>query len=232
MTSSGRHAGTSTRRGVGKSSRRGAGKMREQFFGWIAGAGSSSGTRLVLGHWVRSSFGAFSDVMVAHSDGRRELLAPTSQIAEFVSQTYNFDTLTICDVAVERTGGSAAGSRWHVAAGPLAWTFTVGPRRPLAWPLRAVPLSLATAQGFARLTDPVARVVMPGVRTIGRAGGPDDPRLEWYAGRDLHRIIASRATWDGRDLGALAPVTPAPRFGFSGTPAAPSLTRVVSTVSA
>lgn len=211
-------------------SHRAAAATREQFFGWIAGAGSASGTRLVLGHWVRSRFGAFSDVMVAHPDGRRELLAPTAQVAEFVSATYNFDTLTICDVAVERSRGSAAGSHWHVRAGPLTWRFTVGPRRSIGWLLRAVPLPLATAQAFARLTDPVARVVMPGVRTIGRAGGPDDPRLEWYAGRDLHRIVASEASWDGQDLGDLAPVTPPPRFGFSGTPATPSLTKVVSTV--
>lgn len=205
-------------------------RMNEQFFGWIAGAGSTSGTRLVLGHWATSPFGTFSDVMVAHPDGRRELLAPTQPIAQFVTDTYRFDTLTICDVAVHRSGGSAAGSQWQVSAGPLTWSFTVGPRRNIGWLLKAVPQRLATSRGFARLTDPVARVVMPGVRTIGRAGGPDDPRLEWYAGRDLHRIVASAASWDGQDLGGLAPVTPPPRFGFSGTPTTPSLTKVVSTV--
>lgn len=205
-------------------------ELREQFFGWIAGAGSASGTRLVLGHWATSPFGAFSDVMVAHPDARRELLAPNASVAEFVSETYRFDTVTLCDVVVDRSGGAAAGSQWQVAAGPLWWTFTVGPRRSVGWLLKAVPMPLATSQGFARLTDPVARLVMPGVRTIGRAGGPSDPRLEWYAGRDLHRITGSAASWDGQDLGGLAPVTPAPQFGFSGTPATPSLTKVVSTI--
>lgn len=204
--------------------------MREQFFGWIAGGGSTSGTRLVLGHWVRSRFGTFSDVMVAHPDGRRELLAPTRPIGQFIADTYRFDTVTICDVVVERSGGSDAGSQWQVAAGPLTWTFSVGPRRTAGWLLRAVPMPLATSKGFARLTDPVARVVMPGVRTVGRAGGVHDPRLEWYSGRDLHRIAASTASWSGQDLGDLAPVTPPPRFGFSGTPTIPSLTKVVSTV--
>jgi hypothetical protein len=37
-------------------------------------------------------------------------------------------------------------------------------------------------------------------------------------------------SWDGADLGELAPVDPPARFGFSSTPARPSLTRVVSTV--
>lgn len=208
------------------------GTREEQFYGWIAGVGTTSGTRLVLGHWVRSPFGAFSDVMVAHPDGHRELLAPTASIAEFVAETYQFDTVTLCDVEVRRAKGIGEGSQWDVTAGPLTWSFLVGPRRPVGWLLQSVPLSLATRREFARLTDPVARVVMPGVRTIGRAGGPSDPRLEWYAGRDLHRIIASAARWDGESLGRLAPVKPAPRFGFSGTPATPSLTRVVTTVAA
>ncbi|MBI0381305.1 hypothetical protein JBE27_34865 [Streptomyces albiflaviniger] len=37
---------------------------RLRFDGWIAGMGTSSGTRVVLGHWERSPFGPFSDVML------------------------------------------------------------------------------------------------------------------------------------------------------------------------
>ncbi|MGW5372453.1 hypothetical protein ACWES4_30080, partial [Streptomyces sp. NPDC004011] len=52
-----------------------------RFDGWIAGAGTSSGTRLVLGHWLRSPFGPFSDVMLERADGHRLLLAPTPETA-------------------------------------------------------------------------------------------------------------------------------------------------------
>lgn len=220
-----------------------------RFYGWIAGVGTTSGTRLVLGHWPTSPFGSFSDVMVAHPDGRRELLAPSEGIAAFVASTYRFETVTLAEIEVlpaghaDNTAADATGPEpdlWQVNAGPLTWSFQVGSRHLLGWALAPIPLRVATHPAFARLSDPIARVVLPGVRTIGRAvplgadGAPvpvDGPiRTEWYAGRDLHRIVASTAAWDGADLGALAPVRPAPAFGFSGTPRAPSLTRVVSTV--
>jgi hypothetical protein len=79
----------------------------------------------------------------------------------------------------------------------------------------------------ARISDRVARVVMPGVRTLGTAG---NDRLEWYSARDLHRITASTATWDGQDLGALTDMDPPPQFGFSSTPRTPMLTALTSTV--
>lgn len=77
------------------------------------------------------------------------------------------------------------------------------------------------------MTDGVASRLLPGVRTLGSAG---NGRRESYAASDLHRIVSSRVCWDGEDLGALADVTPPPRFGFGSTPSAPGLTRVVSTV--
>ena len=80
---------------------------------------------------------------------------------------------------------------------------------------------------MARVSDRVARVVMPGVRTLGTAG---NGRLEWYSARDLHRITASTATWDGRDLGGLTDMDPPPQFGFSSTPSKPMLTTLTSTV--
>lgn len=208
-----------------------------RFHGWIAGAGTSGGTRLVLGHWPHSPFGAFSDVMVAHPDGSRELLAPTAQIADFVAATYHFDEVRLCDVDVAISPDApwrrfrAGGSHWQVQAGPLAWEFTVGHRHPLGFALALLPGPAAQAAPVARAISPVAARILPGVRTYGRTQVPDAAeRLEWYAGRDLHVLSWSTAHWDGADLGALAPVTPPPRFGFSGTPRTPGLTRVVSTV--
>lgn len=191
------------------------------FEGWIAGAGTAGGTRLVLGHWPVSPFGPFADVMVAHPDGTRTLLAPTPALADFVAGTYRFDRVEVVPVEV------AQGPTWVVRAGLLDWRFTPGRRAPLGALLRLVPPRVGTSLAWARLTDPVARVAMRGVRTLGTAG---QGRTEWYAARDLHRLTASEATWEGVDLGPLAPVDPPPRFGFSSTPRRPSLVRVVSTV--
>ena len=52
-----------------------------RFDGWIAGLGTSSGTRIVVGHWPGSPFGPFSDVMLERPDGERVLLAPTRETA-------------------------------------------------------------------------------------------------------------------------------------------------------
>lgn len=201
---------------------------RWRFAGWIAGAGTTSGTRLVLGHWPESPFGAFADVMVAHPDGSRELLAPTEQVAEFVAGTYRFETVQLVPVTIVRTPEPVGpGQSWEVSAGPLTWSFELGRRHRLGHLLRAIPPTVATSRGWAHLTDPVARLLLGGVRTIGSAGRG---RVEWYAGRDLHLIAGSQARWEGTDLGAQAPVHPPPRFGFSGTPRTPCLTTVVSTV--
>jgi hypothetical protein len=70
-------------------------------------------------------------------------------------------------------------------------------------------------------------VVLRGVRTRGSAG---NGRREWYGATDAHEITAASGTFDGVDLGRLAPVTPPPRFGFSSTPPRPSVTTVVTTV--
>jgi hypothetical protein len=44
-------------------------RQRERFEGQIAGLGSTSGMRVVVGHWARSPFGAFADAMVERADG-------------------------------------------------------------------------------------------------------------------------------------------------------------------
>lgn len=193
--------------------------QRLRFDGWIAGVGTTSGTRLVLGHWPGSPFGPVSDVMVEDAAGRRTLLASTDELAEFVSATYRFDEVRVVPVSVRP---------WSVEAGPLRYAFTPGSRRPLGWLLRAVPSALAGWPGWVRVIDLPARVVMPGVRTHGSAG---NGRYEWYGARDVHPIVSASASWDGEDLGSLAAIDPPVRFGFGSTPRDPSLVRITTTVS-
>lgn len=199
---------------------------RFRFAGHIAGVGTASGTRLVLGSWVQSPLGAFADVMVERSDGTRILLAPTAAIADFVAQTYVFDEVRVVPVSVALHGRRRQ-SRWQVTAGSLRWEFTVGARTPTGYLLRAVPQRIGRTQTWARLTDLAARTMMPGVRTWGTAG---NGRIEWYAAQDLHRIEQSSVQWDGVDLGALSEVDPPPTFGFGSSPRVPSVTTLMSTV--
>jgi hypothetical protein len=160
--------------------------------------------------------------MLAQPDGTRVLLAPRDEVADFVSTTYHFDRLEIGPVEAR-----IEDETWHVSAPGLALTFDVGSRTPLGRLLRLVPRRLATAPVWARLTDPVARVVLRGVRTRGTAG---NDRREYYGATDLHRVTSLSGTWQGDDLGELRPVSPDSRFGFGSTPERPSVTAVVTTI--
>lgn len=192
------------------------------FDGAIAGIGTDSGTRVVIGLWPSSPLGSIADAMVERADGHRCLLAPSAEVADFVSATYHFDEVRIVPVSYRRHG-----ARWRISAGPLTVELTTGGRGALGRLLYAVPRRLAVQRWWASLLDPVARRVMPGVRTRGTAGGG---RREWYAALDLHRILATVVRWDGADLGALTEVRPPVRFGFGSTPVLPSLVRVRTTI--
>ncbi|GAA4263699.1 hypothetical protein [Dactylosporangium darangshiense] len=197
-------------------------RLRLRFDGWIAGLGTASGTRLVVGNWPVSPFGPVTDVMLERADGHRLLLAATSDLAAFVVRTYTFDEVLVVPVSA-----SQSGRRWTVVAGPLLMRFTVGRRTPLGLLLRAVPPVLASRPWWVRLIDGPARLAQPGVRTYGSAG---NGHREWYGARDLRRITDATATLDGTDLGALTAVDPPVRFGFGSTPRAPSLLRITTIV--
>ena len=194
---------------------------RRRFSGAIAGVGSSSGVRVVVGRWDGSPFGPFADVMLAEADGTRVLLAPDEQVADFVSATYRFDRVEIGPVVVT--------SSWSVTAPGLELRLGTGPRTALGRLLRLVPARLATSPGWTRATDPVARAVLSGVRTRGTAGHGS---REFYGATDVHRITSLAGSWRANDLGSLAPVSPEPGFGFGSTPRAPSVTTIVTTVEA
>lgn len=195
---------------------------RQRFDGAIAGMGTTSGTRLVIGMWPRSPLGSFSDVMMERPDGHRVLLAPNESVVEFVSGTYNFDETILCEVTRGRDG-----NHWWVKAGALRVEFEVGKRTALGALLRLVPQGIATQTWFTAAIDPIARVVMRGVRTKGSAGAG---RTEYYAALDQHQIITAEASWEGTQLGTLTPVEPPVDFGFGSTPSAPSLVRIITTI--
>lgn len=195
---------------------------RDVFAGWISGAGSTSGVRVVIGHWPVSPFGSFADAMVADANGHRTLLAPTSDTAQYVSDTYVFD-----DVVETPIDFVAEPNRWRFESDPLSVRIEVGGRVALGLLLRPLPRRLAAAPALTVLTDPVARIVLRGVRTRGTAG---DGRREFYGAHDVRQITALSGTWRGQDLGDLAPVDPPPDFGFSSTPRRPSVTEVTTTI--
>ncbi len=197
-------------------------RHRLVFNGWIAGLGTTSGTRIVVGHWPISPFGAFTDIMLERPDGHRVLLAPTKEVADFVAATYVFDAVQIGPVTA-----NPGPTTWSVQAPGLTVEFDLGRRGALGRLLRAVPSGLARGPAWIALIDRPARLVMPGVRTRGSAG---NGRREWYGARDLQPVASVRASLDGADLGGLAPVAPPVRFGFGSVPPLPALVRVVTTV--
>lgn len=188
--------------------------------GHIAGAGTQEGTRVVVGRWLRSPLGPFADVMVERPDGTRVLLAPREDVAGLVTRLYTFDAVHVVDV---RVAADRAARTWTVEAGPLDARLVLGSRTPVGHLLGAVPRGVTRSAATAGLVAAVAGAVLPAVRTrgTGRDGTP-----ERYAAHDQHAVVAIDARWGDRTLGALRPVLPAVRFGFSSVPARPSVTAV------
>ncbi|WP_457950818.1 hypothetical protein ACTAQI_09850 [Pseudarthrobacter sp. alpha12b] len=195
---------------------------RWTFDGHIAGIGTVSGLRAVVGIWQDSPFGLFADVMVQQPSGYRVLLAPSPDVAEFIASTYSFDEVRVVDVRARLSGG-----RLTVDAGPLAIQAVTGARTFLGTALRAVPRRLAVHPRWLSAVNPLAALAAPGARTYGSAGSG---RTEFYGVTDLHHVTSAVVTWEGADAGALAPIRPAVTFGFSSVPPRPSVARVRTTV--
>lgn len=196
--------------------------MRHRFEGRIAGVGSSSGVRVVVGHWHDTPLGRFTDVMVETSDGHRVPLAPSADVAAFVESTYTFD-----EVRLEPVQADVSLARWEVGTPSLTLELEVGAPTLLGRLLHGLPRQLVTSPAWCRLVDPVARLLLRGVRTQGvaRLG-----RHEYYGATDVRAVHAISGSFDGATLGKLRLVDPPCRFGFSSTPRRPSVTSVVTTV--
>jgi hypothetical protein len=197
------------------------GRHRVRFRGQIAGVGTTSGVRIVVGRWDRTPLGSFADAMVERPDGHRLLLAPSPDVARLVAATYEFD-----EIRIETFGVDVGPHAWRVRSDSLALDVTIGGRTALGGLLAVVPDRVAEAPWWCAATDVVARTVLDGVRTRGEMRD----RREWYGATGNRSVEAASGSFDGEDLGRLAPVDPPPRFGFSSTPARPSVTDVVTTI--
>jgi hypothetical protein len=192
------------------------------FDGHIAGIGTESGLRAVVGLWQHSPVGAFADAMVQLPSGHRILLAPTAEVGEFIGAVYNFDETRVVDVAA-----SHGAHQLRVDAGPLRIRAAVGARTRLGGVVRLVPRPVAVHPRWLRVISPLAARLSPGARTAGAAKGG---RMEYYGVTDLQRIDSASVGWDGGDAGGLSAIRPAVTFGFSSVPPEPSLARVRTTV--
>ena len=115
-------------------------RVRERFSGRIAGVGSTSGIRVVVGRWDASPWGPFADVMVEDAAGHRVLLAPDERVRDFVAATYSFDEHVLEPVEVTDTADG-----WQVSTPSLSLRLTIGGRTPLGAALALVPTRVATS---------------------------------------------------------------------------------------
>ncbi|PVZ93649.1 hypothetical protein DDQ50_14725 [Amnibacterium flavum] len=193
-----------------------------RFRGRIAGTGTTSGVRVVVGLWEDSPYGAFADVMAELESGHRILFAPTPETAELISSVYSFDEVVVSPVSLRRSGRTL-----RVETDRIRLELGIGRVSALGILLRMVPRPVATSWRWAAVVDPIARVLVRGARTAGSAGGG---RREYYGVSDARRILSVTGALDGVPLGAMADLSPAVRFGFASTPPSPTLVDVTTTI--
>lgn len=194
----------------------------ERFVGHIASLGTTSGVRIVIGMWATSPFGAFTDVMVQSGEGVRTLLAPTSAVADYVAAAYAFDIVRTVPLTVSMAEDSLA-----LDAGPLSVRAQIGGKTAVGRVLGIIPQAIGTDPRWLSAINPVAKILMPGVRT---AGTTKDGRQQYYGVTGARRITSATASWAGDPLGDLTNVRPKVRFGFSSVPKKPQVVDVTTTV--
>lgn len=197
------------------------------FRGHIAGLGTESGLRAVVGIWAVSPFGAFADVMVELPSGLRMLLAPRAEIADFIQTTYTFDDVMLVPVHAVLRPNQEGGDQLRVHAGPLRIDARIGGPTKRGRLVALVPRAVAVHPRWLTLINPMAAALSPGVRTAGTAS---QGRREFYGVTGVQAMNSAATTWKGHDAGPLADISPAVRFGFSSVPVKPSLATVQTTI--
>ena len=158
--------------------------------------------------------------MWATAGGERRLVAPTQEVAAFVSAVYRFDRTEVtpleADLCVQAT--QAGLEEWHlrVAAPDLGLELSL--RAGAGWRI-----PFPRPAWFTRWVEaPVARRLL-GVRPYGVS---PTGVAEWYRADAYRPVVAGEASLAGRDLGPVGALDPPVSFGFSEPPRRPSMVSV------
>lgn len=175
------------------------------FKGRITSSAFESGDRIVVGAWKESIFGEFTDIMWAKKDGTRVLIAPTQEIADYVTAMYSFD-----EVILEEISTSLSERSIKVSCNTMNLEFSWNRGFPV--PFKRSLLFIQTIELF------FAKLVFS-TRTYGIT---KDNRKEWYAIDRVSHIKSATAQISGKSAGGFKPMNEPCKFGFSEAPKKPS----------
>ena len=179
--------------------------IMDVFQGRITSCGFESGDRIVVGDWITSPFGKFTDIMWATKEGKRILIAPNNQISDYVQSLYTFDEVVVEEISVTNFEG---GMKLTSESLNLEYRWSRGWTIPFSRSL----FFIATVESlFAKLFF--------GTRTHGVT---KNGREEWYAIDRISSITNASAIINSQDAGGKRPMKEPCKFGFSEAPKKPS----------
>lgn len=201
------------------------------FVGCISAAGFASGDAIVVGAWRESPLGPFVDVMWVRPEGRRVLLAPRDDVAEYVSSLYAFD-----EVLTVPIGGGWDGHAISVAAGPVRVRMIAGRRDLRSWLFALRPRALRRSPRWIAVEDRLGRPfvgrIIGGAEGVRAAGVAPGGQREFYGVEDYRQVVAAQATVSGQDLGPMTDLPSRLGIGLSSFPTRPAVVHVATLVGA
>ena len=175
------------------------------FRGRISSSGFESGDSLVIGDWEESPLGQFTNIMWSKPDGSRVLLSPSPEHADFVSSLYDFDSIIITNIAVNRKRKNIS-----IETDYLNVSMSWGMKIPIPFPR---PLWF-----IASLENLFGKTIF-GSNTYGIAR---DGSREWYSIRGISRVFHAQANTPDSKFGKIGKTSFSKPFGFSSPPKIPT----------
>ena len=195
------------------------------FEGAITASGFDSGDSVVVGTWARSPFGQFIDVMWRTPAGHRRLLAPDERVADYVSELYEFDEVSVVPIS-----GGIRGQTLDVSAGPLRLEAIMAARQWQSVLFALRPRFLRRSPTWIRIEDRLARPfvgpLLGGGRGVRASGIAPGGQQEFYGADDWRRLARATLLVEGVDAGPMADMPADFGVGLSAFPTAPASVRV------
>lgn len=175
------------------------------FRGRITSSGFESGDSLVIGDWNESPLGAFTNIMWSKPNGRRVLLSPSAEHADFVSSLYDFDEVIVTDIIVNRRR-KLISIKTDFLEASISWGVSF-------------PLPIPRPLWFISSVENLFGKTIFGSSTYGIAS---DGSREWYSIRGISRVSHAEAKTPDSDFGKFGKTSFAKPFGFSSPPKTPT----------